>query len=121
MVLMRLRRLPEEATEVARAVAVLGDGRPLPVVAALTDLSEGRRRSPRRPGPRRDRATTEQPLGSSTRSCATRSTATLPAAERGLCHERAAAVLHASRGDDEQVAAHLLLAPPRGDEDGWPC
>ncbi len=40
----------------------------------------------------------------------------LPAAERALRHERAAALLRSAGASDEQVAAHLLLAPVRGDE-----
>ena len=42
MVLLRLRRLPEDVVEVARAAAVLGDGASLPVVAALAGLPEAR-------------------------------------------------------------------------------
>ena len=38
----------------------------------------------------------------------------LPAAERGLLHERAAQLLRGAGAPAEQVAAHLLLAPRRG-------
>jgi tetratricopeptide (TPR) repeat protein len=41
----------------------------------------------------------------------------LPAAERALLHERAAGLLRTAGAGDEQVAAHLLLAPLRGDPD----
>ena len=43
-VLLRLARLPREAAAVARAVAVLGDGAELPLVAALAGLDEPARR-----------------------------------------------------------------------------
>src|SRR5262245_37702945 len=39
----------------------------------------------------------------------------VPSAERGLEHERAAALLTGRGASAEQVAAHLLLAPTRGD------
>src|SRR3712207_8081607 len=39
-----------------------------------------------------------------------------PAAERALRHERAAGLLRAARASDEQVAAHLLRAPVRGED-----
>ena len=46
----------------------------------------------------------------------------LPAAERELRHERAAAVLRAAGASDEQVAAHLLLAPTaRRRRPRWRC
>jgi DNA-binding CsgD family transcriptional regulator len=116
MVLMRLGRLPDDCTAVARAVAVLGDG---------CELATSR---PRRAG--RDAtaagaiATLAGPRccgrtarwASCTRWSATRCTRPCPAVERELSHERAAAELHGSRGDAEQVAAHLMLAPRRGDQ-----
>jgi DNA-binding SARP family transcriptional activator/tetratricopeptide (TPR) repeat protein len=116
MVLLRLRRLGERTTVVARAAAVLGDGATLPAVATLAELAE------------RDTAATlavlarveilrdEQPLAfvhPLVREAVYRD---LPAAERELGHERAAAVLRSAGGSDEQIAAHLLLAPPRADQ-----
>jgi DNA-binding SARP family transcriptional activator/tetratricopeptide (TPR) repeat protein len=117
LVQMRLRRLPEEVAEVARAAAVLGDGTPLPVVAALTGLSEGRTAEALAVLARAEIVDDRQPLAFVHPLVREAVYDALPAAERGLCHERAAAVLHASGGDDEQIAAHLLKSPPRGDEE----
>jgi DNA-binding SARP family transcriptional activator len=114
---MRLRRLPREVAEVARAAAVLGDGAPLPVVAALTGLSEERTAEGLAVLARAEIVDDRQPLTFVHPLVREAVYDALPAAERGLRHERAAALLQARGGDDEQVAAHLLQAPPRGDED----
>ena len=115
-VLLRLSRLREDAVAVAHAVAVLGESSGLPGVAALTGLDEDGGR-PR--GRRRSRAPTScartRRSASSTRSCATPSTATCPAGERELQHGRAAEVLaraHAGRRGGRRPALH---APRRGD------
>ena len=117
MVLMRLRRLAGLGADRSR-------GRP-PCWATARPAGGGRAgraagertprpRSPRSPGPRSSRTSSRWP--SCTRWSARRSTATCPAAERALRHERAAQLLRAAGASDEQVAAHLLLAPARGDE-----
>src|SRR6185369_17687258 len=41
-VLLRLARLPAEAAAVARAIAVLGEGAELPLIAAVAELDEAR-------------------------------------------------------------------------------
>ncbi len=115
MVLVRLRRLGERITAVARAAAVLGDGAPLPAVAALAELPERDTAAALAALARAEVVKDEQPLAfvhPLVREAVYRD---LPAAERELRHERAAEVLRAAGGTDEQVAAHLLLAPPRGD------
>ena len=120
MVLVRLRRLPGSGSPPSR-------GRP-----RCSATAHRCRRSPRwRSFPKRDTAAAlaalaraeivkdEQPLAfvhPLVREAVYRD---LPAAERELRHERAAAVLRAAGASDEQVAAHLLLAPPRGDEARW--
>ena len=54
MVMMRLRRMPDASRDVARAVAVLGGGATLPMVAAMTGHDDGGHRHGRRdPGPLR--------------------------------------------------------------------
>ena len=75
----RLHRLPDEAAAVAQAVAVLGDGAQLPLVAALAGLDEqrGRRRRPLRwRGP--TSCARSRRSASCTRWSATRSTTTWP-------------------------------------------
>ena len=116
-VLMRLRRLPEEVVDVARAAAVLGDGARLPVVAELAGLPEDRTADALAGLVRAEIVCDQQPLAFVHPLVRDAIYQALPAAERGLRHERAAAALRASQESDEQVAAHLLLTPPRGDED----
>jgi DNA-binding SARP family transcriptional activator/tetratricopeptide (TPR) repeat protein/DNA-binding CsgD family transcriptional regulator len=116
MVLMRLRRLAGTAPSVARAAAVLGDGAPLPVVAALAELPETGTAAALAELARAEIVKDEQPLAfvhPLVREAVYRD---LPAAERALRHERAAQLLRAAGASDEQVAAHLLLAPARGDQ-----
>ncbi|MGY1820935.1 BTAD domain-containing putative transcriptional regulator [Geodermatophilus sp. SYSU D00079] len=119
MVLLRLRRVPEEVTAVARAAAVLGDGAPLPVVAALAGLDEEPTAAALAALSRVEVVKDEQPLAFVHPLVRDAVYCDLPAAQRGLWHEQAARLLRAAGASDEQVAAHLLLAPPRGD-DGVP-
>ncbi|MGY1985070.1 BTAD domain-containing putative transcriptional regulator [Blastococcus sp. SYSU DS0669] len=115
MVLLRLRRLGGAAPVVARAAGVLGDGAPLPVVAALAELSESDTAAALAGLARAEILKDEQPLAfvhPLVREAVYRD---LPAAERALRHERAARLLREAGASDEQVAAHLLLAPVRGD------
>lgn len=117
MVLVRLRRLPQDALEVARAAAVLGDGAALPVIAALTGISETCTAEGLAALARAQIVSDQQPVAFVHPLVRDAVYQALPAAERGLWHERAAAALRACKESDEKVAAHLLLAPPRGDED----
>ncbi|WP_116451429.1 BTAD domain-containing putative transcriptional regulator [Blastococcus litoris] len=115
MVLMRLRRLPGPAADVARAAAVLGDGASLPAVAALAGLTEAQTAAGLAALARCEIVKDEQPMAfvhALVRDAVYRD---LPAAERALRHERAAGLLQAAGASAEQVAAHLLLAPARGD------
>ena len=117
MVLMRLRRIGGAAPVVARAAGVLGDGSPLPVVAALAELPESDTAAALAALARAEIVKDEQPLAfvhPLVREAVYRD---LPAAERALRHERAARLLRAGGASDEQVAAHLLLAPVRGDRE----
>jgi DNA-binding SARP family transcriptional activator/tetratricopeptide (TPR) repeat protein len=116
LVQMRLRRLPEDVVEVARCASVLGDGAPLPVVAELAGLPEARTAEGLAVLARAEIVGDQHPLSFVHPLVRDAVYDMTPAAERGLCHERAAAVLRATGADDEQVAAHLLAAPPRGDE-----
>ena len=117
MVLMRLRRLPSRRADVARAAAVLGDGAALPVVAGAGRAAGGRDRGRRWPrSPAAEIVKDEQPLAfvhPLVRDAVYRD---LPAAERGAAPRAAAArCCGPPAAADEQVAAHLLLAPSRGD------
>jgi DNA-binding SARP family transcriptional activator len=117
MVLMRLRRLPPELTAVARAVAVLGEGTQLPTVAALAGLDEEAAGTALAHLTRAEILRHEHPLGfvhPLVRDAVYRD---LPSGQRELQHQQAAAALVAAGAPDEQVAAHLLIAPRRGDQE----
>ncbi len=116
MVLVRLRRMPPEVAAVARAAAVLGDGASLPAVAALAGCGEAAAATALAALARAEVVRDEQPVAfvhPLVREAVYRD---LPAAERALHHERAAGLLRAAGASDEQVAAHLLLAPRRHDD-----
>ncbi|HUB98863.1 MAG TPA: AAA family ATPase [Solirubrobacterales bacterium] len=115
-VLMRLHQLPAEATAVARATAILGDGAELPILAQLAQLDERAvadatadlvRTEILRPGPElafvhplvRDAVYHELPPG-----------------DRALGHSQAARLLADAGAAAEAVATHLLVAPRRGEE-----
>jgi DNA-binding SARP family transcriptional activator/tetratricopeptide (TPR) repeat protein len=117
MVLMRLRRLPRQVTAVARAAAVLGDGAPLPAVASLAEVAEPDAADALAVLTRAEIVKDEQPLAfvhPLVRDAVYRD---LPAAQRELWHERAAQVLRGFGASEEQLGAHLLLAPRRADPD----
>ena len=110
MVLVRLRRLGERITAVARAAAVLGDGAPLPAVAALAELPERDTAAALAALARAEVVKDEQPLAfvhPLVREAVYRD---LPAAERELGHERAAAVLRGGR----RLRRADRRAPPAG-------
>jgi DNA-binding SARP family transcriptional activator len=116
MVLMRLRRMPTVLTDVARAVAVLGEGAQLPAVARLAGLSEDETARALADLSRAEVLRHEQPLGfvhPLVRDAVYRD---LPTGQRELQHQQAASVLMEVGAPEEVVAAHLLLAPARGDQ-----
>jgi tetratricopeptide (TPR) repeat protein len=115
-VVLRLARLSPAARAVAQAVAVLGDDAALHAVAALAELDETT--AARATG---ELATAEilrhgSPLGfvhPLVRDAVYRE---LPPGERELQHTRAARMLQDAGAPPEQVAAHLLMIAPRGEE-----
>jgi DNA-binding CsgD family transcriptional regulator len=113
---MRLARLSEDAIAVARAVAVLSDSATLPAVAALTELSEERVADATGLLARAEILRREAPIGFVHALVRDAVYLELPLGERQLQHERAARVLLDAGAPPEQVAAHLLAAPRRGQE-----
>lgn len=116
MVLMRLRRLSAAAVITARAIAVLGDGAQLPIVAALTQLSEDDVSAAIASLVRIEIVRDDYPFGfvhPLVRDAVYRD---LTPGERELLHERAAHVLADSGATSEQVAAHLLQVPRRASQ-----
>jgi DNA-binding CsgD family transcriptional regulator len=113
-VLLRLARLSPEAVQVARAVAVLGDGaefgavaelaelEALPVAAAIRELVQAEILRP------------EPPLGFVHTLVQAAVYHDLAPGERELYHERAAMLLIALGAPKQQVAAHALVIPPQG-------
>jgi DNA-binding CsgD family transcriptional regulator len=114
-VLLRLSRLSSEAVDVARAVAVLGESAGLPAVAALTGLDEAAVARAAGELGRADILGARPPLGFVHPLVRGAVYGDLPPAERELLHGRAAAALAAAHATEEQVAAQLVHAPPRGD------
>jgi DNA-binding CsgD family transcriptional regulator len=115
-VLLRLMRLSDDAIGVARALAVLGDGAETAKVAALAGLdqadvaaaaSELARAEILRPG---------TPLGFVHALVGAAVYSEIAVREREVAHERAARLLDEARAPAEQVAAHLLAIPGRGEE-----
>jgi DNA-binding SARP family transcriptional activator len=115
LVLTRLAQMPDAATAVARAIAVLGDGAALPAIAALAGLSEEDAAAAIAPLVRAEVVRDQYPLSFAHPLLGEAVYRDLAPAERQLRHDRAARVLHAAGAPPEQVAAHLLTAPNRGD------
>lgn len=114
LVLGRLARLSPVSTDVARAVAVLGDGAALPAVAALLGRGESETADAIAPLVRAEVIADRYPLGFVHPLVADAVYQDLPPAERRLRHERAAVVLAEAGAPAERIAAHLLLMPRRG-------
>ena len=117
MVLMRLARLPADCTAAARAVAVLGDGAPLPLAAELARLDEPAAAAAFAALARAEVVRSDHPVGFVHPLVREAVYQDLPLGERELAHERAAALLQRRESSPEQVAAHLMLAPPRASAD----
>jgi DNA-binding SARP family transcriptional activator/tetratricopeptide (TPR) repeat protein len=114
LVLMRLRRMPPASTAVARAIAVLGDGAPLPAVAALAGLAEDEAAAVVAALARAEVLRDDYPLGFVHPLVADAVYRDLPPGQRQLQHERAAVILRDTDASAEQVAAHLSHVPHRG-------
>jgi len=126
-VLLRLARLPAGARELARAVAILGDGCEARLAAALAGV-EAAAATPPSAGGKADAAAAladalrraevldpEPPLGFVHPLVRNAVYAEIPAGARGRAHARAAALLEASGSPVERVASHLLATEPAGD------
>jgi DNA-binding SARP family transcriptional activator/tetratricopeptide (TPR) repeat protein len=112
---LRLRRMPEACRRVARSVAVLGEAAQLPHVAALCGLTEADTAAAVATLTRAEILRDEHTLGFVHPIVADAVYRDVPSVERGLEHERAAALLRTHGATAEEVGAHLMLAPTRGD------
>jgi predicted ATPase len=113
-VLGRLGRLPGEAVDVARAVAVLGDRADLPAIAALAGLDEPAVGDAADGLVGADILRPHVPLAFVHPLVRDAVYEDLPPAKRELQHARAADILCDAGASAEQVAAHALLTSGRG-------
>jgi DNA-binding CsgD family transcriptional regulator/Flp pilus assembly protein TadD len=115
-VLLRLERLGAETTAVARAVAVLGEHADLPAIGALAGIDEQRVATASAALARAEILRPERPLGFVHPLVRDAVYHDLPLGERELQHGRAARILSETGAPPEQVAAHLLVVPRRGEQ-----
>lgn len=114
-VLPRIARAHGDAIRLARALAVLGDGAASSSLSALSGLDDRAVGAAARELVRLDIVEPEAPvrfIHPLVREAVYRD---LTPAERAAAHERAAGVLRAEDAPPEQVAAQLMLTPPRGE------
>jgi DNA-binding CsgD family transcriptional regulator len=115
-VLLRLARLSADAVQVARAISALGDGAELLVVAELAELDEPALAAAIRELVRAEILLPEPPLGFVHPLVQAAVYHDLAPGERELYHERAATLLVRLGAPKEQIAAHLLVTPARGED-----
>jgi DNA-binding SARP family transcriptional activator/tetratricopeptide (TPR) repeat protein len=115
MVMMRFRRMPQANRDVARAVAVLGDGASLRHVTEMTGLADEVAARAVAALARSEVLRPDLPLGFVHPLVEAAVYDDLSLGERELQHERAVDVLTRAHASPEQVAAHLMAVPPRGD------
>jgi DNA-binding CsgD family transcriptional regulator len=111
----RLAKLGDEATRVAYAIAVLGDGADVATVARVTELSEDRVAAATGALASAEILEASLPLGFVHPLVHHAVYGELAPGERELQHDRAARILRDAGAPVERVAAHLLASPPRGE------
>jgi DNA-binding CsgD family transcriptional regulator len=111
---LRLSRLPQEASALARAVAILGDGAELRHAAALAGLAPDVAIPIATALARADLLRLEPRLEFTHPIVRTVVYEEIGAAERVGVHRQAAALLAEAGAEPERAAAHLLLVPPEG-------
>lgn len=114
-VFARLSRLPVQAIEVARAIAVLGDDPAISVLASLTGLSEEEIAAAGRELERIGILRSGSELSFSHALIRDAVYADMPAADRQLAHTRAAAILRDAGATREAIATQLLQTAPPGE------
>lgn len=114
-VLLRLARLEPDARSVARALAVLGDGADLRVMAALAGVDELQAARATDELTRVEIVRADPPLAFVHPLVGDAVYHDVPSGERALLHERAVDLLVEAAAPVERVAAHVLAIPPRAD------
>ncbi|MFC8430122.1 BTAD domain-containing putative transcriptional regulator [Streptomyces sp. NPDC057253] len=115
LLLPRLDRLPPAAAHVVRAIAVLGGAASLPALAAFTELSEQDVATATAALVRADVVRDQYPLDFAHPLAGEAVLRTVPQDELPALHAKAARLLDRAGAASEQIAAHLLPAPRRGD------
>jgi DNA-binding CsgD family transcriptional regulator len=115
-VLHRLAALGPSATELARAVAVLGDESELQLAARVSELSEEAARSAADDLARADIFARGERLGFVHPIVRTALYEDLAAGERQARHAAVAEALASLGAPPERITVHLLLTPPTGDQ-----
>jgi DNA-binding CsgD family transcriptional regulator len=114
-VLLRLARLGEDASALARAVAVLGDGAPLRRACALARLPEERGAELATALAHAGILAAARPLAFAHPILRSAVYADIGPAERATAHRRAAALLAGEGAAADAIAVHLLSTEPAGD------
>jgi DNA-binding CsgD family transcriptional regulator len=114
---LRLSGLPAEASRLARAVSVLGDGADRDAAAALAELGQREISPAATTLARVDLLRSEPPFRFVHPLVRNAVYESIPAEERDLAHVRAAATLRSAGASSAQVAAQLLRAAPGSVED----
>ncbi|MCI0633900.1 MAG: AAA family ATPase [Actinobacteria bacterium] len=115
-VLLRLARLSADAVHVARAISALGDGAELSIVAELERLAPPALSAATRELVQAEILRPEPPLGFVHPLVQGAVYHDLAPGERELYHERAATLLAGRGAPPEQIAAHVLAMPARGED-----
>jgi hypothetical protein len=115
LVMLRLRRMPPAAVEVARAVALVGSDADLPAIATLAQLPEEQAAEALDLLSRNEILADSPPLRFVHPLVQDAVYHDVSAGDLALRHERAARILRERGARAENVAAHLLLSPARGD------
>jgi DNA-binding CsgD family transcriptional regulator len=114
-VLLRLARLGSEASALARAVAVLGDGVPLSRAATLAELTEEQADAVAGALTQAGILMAARPLSFAHPILRAAVYSDMDAGERARAHRRAADLLAGEGAADDEVAVHLLETEPAAD------
>jgi DNA-binding CsgD family transcriptional regulator len=114
-VLLRVARLGDEASALARAVAVLGDGAPLHTAAVLARLSDERAGELAAALSQADILAPVRPLAFAHPILRAAVYGDIDAGERDRAHRHAAELLAEAGAGADSVAVHLLATDPSGD------
>lgn len=115
LVLRRFTRMPTPSRAAARAVAILGDGATLPLVAALAELPQPVVAEAIGALARAEVLRDDYPLDFVHPLVRDAVYGDIPLGTREIQHERAARLLDAAGAPVEQVAAQVLKSPPHAD------